>query len=215
MNKRNQEISNSEAEKHFQNGYRLAWIEMNEPEAIIELKKALELQPDMAEAHEQIGSIHFHAKKPRLLDALNEFEETIRLSPKWSEGHFMFANTLMELKRYKDALHEYRIAAGLASDDARILIDLGYCLHKLKHYSQAVKAYHQGIALKPAYGEMGARMMLADTLKDAGRLKEAAIEWKIVANTEPVWDYEMKLPAEAKELLEKNTRTPINKKHRP
>jgi len=85
--------------------------------------------------------------------------------------------------------------------DARTHISFGTCLIKQGKYADAIAAFRQGIALKPAYGEMATRMMLADALRTNGQVKEALSEWKTVASMKAVWDYEQGEPERAKEFL--------------
>lgn len=195
-------ISNKEhSEEHCRNGFRLAWVENNHDAALKEFQTALQLWPDNPQAHCQIGEILFFASNRNLADALKEFEHVTRVAPDWAEGHLWHGNTLQEMERYEEAESAYNDAARLMPSDARAHISLGGCPVKLGKFAPAVAAFRRGIALKPAYGEMSARMMLADALRKNGQLEEALSEWKTVANMEAVWDYERGEPERAKAFL--------------
>lgn len=190
------------AREHLQRGFHLAWIEDNADAALEEFRAGLELQPDMAEIHLQIGEVHFHSDTPRYEEVLQEFLQVTRIAPRWAEGHLMAANTLEQLDRLDEALKEFQIAAELAPDDPRIRISMGCCLNKMSRFSEAVTSFKEGICLKPAYGEMDAHMFLAEALRNDGQIVEAIKEFRIAAAMEPVWDYEMSLHEEARQMME-------------
>lgn len=189
------------AEEYCKDGYRLAWIEGDLAAGLAEFKKALELWPDSTQAHHQIGLIYFHSSKRDLLSALAEFEAVTRLAGDWSEGYLWQANTLQDLGRNGEAESAYREAARLTPDDSRIHISFAACLVKQSKFKDAIASFRHGIALKPAYGEISARMMLADALRENGQIKEAIEQWKIVATMDAVWSYEQEEPELAKKFL--------------
>jgi tetratricopeptide (TPR) repeat protein len=193
-----------QAKQHCERGDQLAWIERKTTAALKEYRAALKIWPSCAAAHWRIGQIHFFARKRRLEEALQEFQETIRIAPEWSEGHLWCANTLADLQRAEEAITEYRETIRLEPNDPRHYISLGVCLSKVGRHAEAVNAFGKGIELKPAYGEIAAHMMLADALQANGQLREALHEWRLVANMKAVWDYEQGEPERAQVLLAQN-----------
>jgi tetratricopeptide (TPR) repeat protein len=189
-----------QAERHFRKAERLAWTEQEEAEGMQEYRKALELWPDMVEAHWRIGQLHFFAEQPRLKDALAEFKEAVRLSPEWAEGRLWVANALVQLGMLTEAAEEYRRALHFAPDDPRTHFSLADCLCRMGRYGEAIRECRQGISLKPAYGELDAHMLLADALKASGQMGEALREWSIVSGMEPDTGYDH--AAEAKRMLQ-------------
>jgi len=189
------------AEEHCREGFRLAWVAKDTDAALQEFRTALEIWPASAQAHCQIGQIHFSATEPNLAEALCEFLEATRVAPEWSEGHLWCGNVLQEMLKMDEAAARFKEAMRLTPGDARTYISFGICLIKQGKYADAIAAFQQGIALKPAYGEMATRMMLADALRKNGQVKEALSEWKTVASMKAVWDYEQGEPERAKEFL--------------
>src|SRR5690242_20391283 len=94
------------AKKHLERGNHLAWIEGKTAAAIEEFRTALQLHPTLAAAQLQIGSIFFHDNQ--MEQAMTEFHEVIRLSPDWSEGHYLLALTYEKTGRREDANYEFR-----------------------------------------------------------------------------------------------------------
>lgn len=173
----------------------------NTAEALKEFQTALEIWPDNPQAHCQIGQIHLSSRKPNLSEALKEFETVTRLAPDWGEGHLCCGNALDEMGRGSEAESFYKEAARLMPADARPHTSLAICLVKLGRFSDAITFFRRGIALKPHYGEISARMMLADALLQNGQTTEAISEWEIVSNMKAVWDYEEGEPERAKKLM--------------
>ena len=133
-------------------------------------------------------------------EALKEFHTVTRIAPDWGEGHFWCGNALDEMGRGEEAESSYKEAARLMPADARPHTSLAICLVKLGRLPDAITSFHRGIALKPHYGEISARMM-ADALLQNGQIKEALIEWEIVSKMKAVWDYEEGEPELAKKLM--------------
>lgn len=173
----------------------------NTAEALNEFRTALDIWPDNPRAHCQIGQIHFSASKPNLSEALKEFQTVTRIAPDWGEGHLCCGNALDEMGRSDEAESSYQEAARLMPSDARPHTSLAICLVKLGRFSDAITSFRRGIALNPHYGEISARMMLADALLQNGQIKEALIEWEIVSKMKAVWDYEEGEPELAKKLM--------------
>ena len=195
-------IDKDKAREHFERGEQLAWVKGKWEAALKEYRAALEACPTSAATHWRIGQVHFFAEKPRLDEALNAFREAVRIEPEWCEGHFWSAGVLEEMGRLEEAIEAYQRAVQADPDDPRNPIALGACLGKARRYAEAIPAFQRGLALEPDYGEINARMMLADALKEFGRLREAVREWKTVAEMPATWDYEEGEPQRAQALLD-------------
>lgn len=189
------------AQQHFERGDKLAWLQGRKADALREYRAALELDPTMEMAHWRIGQLYFHARQRDLAAALAEFQETVRLAPNWNEGYFCCAITLQDLGRREEALAAFLDAVRLEPGDARVQIALGSCYVQMGRFEAAIECYRQGLRLNPAYGAMAAHLMLADAYKESGQITEAISEWRIVAETKPVWDYEDANPDHARKML--------------
>lgn len=189
------------AQQHLERGDKLAWLQHRKTAALKEYQAALNLEPTMAMAHWCIGQVYFHARKRDLAAALAEFHETVRLAPEWNEGHFCCAITLQDLGRLEEALAAFVDAVRLEPEDARVQIALGECYFRMNRFEAAIECYREGLRLKPAYGEMAAHLMLAAAYRDNGQIDDAVAEWRIVAGTMPVWDYEQNNSEEARRML--------------
>jgi hypothetical protein len=61
--------------------------------------------------------------------------------PENGEFHFLFAETLDRLGRFKESLRSYRIAAARSPDNAKFHIHLGYALLRLGHWEEGWREF--------------------------------------------------------------------------
>lgn len=87
------QISRELAIEAIQNG--------NEAEAIRELKKAITLQPDYPDLHNYLGIAYGNAGM--VDDAIEEFETSLKINPKYSKARLNLALVLYENERYSEA----------------------------------------------------------------------------------------------------------------
>lgn len=74
--------------------------------------KALELNPDLAEAHASMGAILCYGEL-KWEEAKNEFEAAIRLNPNSANAHFFYARLLSAIKEFDDARDHFDLALQL------------------------------------------------------------------------------------------------------
>jgi cytochrome c-type biogenesis protein CcmH/NrfG len=104
-----------------------------------------------------------------------------------SETEFNIAAEMQASHQLSTAISHYKIAVDLNPAESRYWIAFGACLSELHHWHEAVKALVRGIELRPHYGEVDARIMLANALYEAGRVREARQEWEIVSRMQPTY----------------------------
>ena len=168
-------------------------------EALVANQKAVEIAPEDAEAHSNLGNT---------LKALGRFKEAeashrqaIALKPHYAEVHSNLGVTLKALGRFKEAEASYRQAIALKPDFAEAHSNLGNILKDLGRFKEAEASHRQAIALKPDFAEAHSNLGVA--LKELGRLEEAEASYRQAIALKP--DY-----AEAYlnlcELLEKSNK---------
>src|SRR5439155_20556232 len=82
--------------------------------AIACFRRALELKPDLADAHSNLGNA-LHAQG-KLAEAKACHRRALQLRPDLAEAHTNLANALKDLGRLDDAVAEYRRALQLKPD---------------------------------------------------------------------------------------------------
>jgi tetratricopeptide (TPR) repeat protein len=120
---------------------------------------------------------------------------------KAAEAEFKIGVELAQRNKHSAALAHYKAAIDLNPSDPRYWISFGVCLSALCHWDQAVIALTRGIDLKPHYAEADARIMLADALCRAGRMRDARRQWTIVSQMEPGYPSDEAPMQEAKRRL--------------
>jgi protein O-GlcNAc transferase len=141
----------------------------NLEQAIIAMETALELQPNDAEAHTNLGNIL--EDLGRLPDAERSHRHSIKLRPTSAVAHFNLGTTLNSLGLLAEAEGSFREAIRLQTNFADAFCNLGNVLKDLRRYSEAEKSYLEAIAIRPNFYE--AHYNLSKTLIDLGRLSEA------------------------------------------
>jgi len=119
-------------------------------EAIEQLKEALRLKPDFAEAHCNLGRVLNNAGKN--LEALAHCEAALRLRPDFVEAHFTMGNVLVRIPgRADDAAAEYRETLRLQPDHLGAHFNLALVLlNSFGHRDEAVEHLEAVLRLQPA-----------------------------------------------------------------
>ena len=132
-------------------------------------QKAVELSPQDAEAHYNLG-VTFK-ELDRLKEAEASYRQAIALKPDYAEAHYNLGVTLQALGRLEEAEASYRQVIATKSRFAEAHNNLGNVLKKMDKLEEAEAGYRQAIALKSDFVE--AHYNLGNTLKELGRLEEA------------------------------------------
>jgi len=142
------------------------------PGARAELRRALRLQPDYAEAHNMLGIILRNNQELR--GATIEYREAIRLKPNFAEAHYNLGRALKSQSRLEAAIAEYREAIRLKPELAEAHYHLGRALYDRHDWDAAAAEYQETIRLRPDFAP--AHTSLALTLKKKGVGQEASRE---------------------------------------
>jgi serine/threonine-protein kinase len=116
------------------------------PRAIAAAQKALELDPDLVEAHVLLGNME--QQQWRWAEAEAAYRRALELSPNNAEAHAAFAGWLTSQGRTEEAISSCRRAREL--DPLAISgSDLAWTLFYARHYDDAVKELHSVLAGRP------------------------------------------------------------------
>jgi molybdopterin-binding protein len=112
-------------------------------DALAAQKQAIELKPDLAEAHYETGVIHLHARRAH--EALGAFVRALEADPASPEAHYGRGCAYRQLKRYEDSLDAFREALRLRPDYALAWEEIGIVHGLLKHFEESVDAFQQAL----------------------------------------------------------------------
>lgn len=123
---------------------------LNEAEAAS--RKALELDPELAEAH-AAGALALALKK-NFDEAEKEFEKAIRLNPKLFEAHYFYARTSFQQGKLAKAAELYEMAARLNPDDYQVMPLLSSVYRGLGRDQEAKACERRGLQLIERHNEI-------------------------------------------------------------
>jgi serine/threonine protein kinase/Tfp pilus assembly protein PilF len=123
---------------------------LNEAEAAS--RKALELDPELADAH-AAGGLAFALKK-KFVEAQQEFEAAIRLDPKLYEAYYFYARTSFQRGDLAKAAELYEQAAKLNPDDYQAVSLLVTVYHGLSRSGEAAATERRALQLTEKHIEV-------------------------------------------------------------
>jgi len=139
------------------------------PQAEALLRRALELQPDYAEAHNSLGNL-FQLTK-RLPEAEASYRRALELQPDYASAHYNLGKLLVEAKRLPEAEASYHRALELQPDYTDAYISIGNLLMETNRLPEAEASYRRALVLKPHYAD--AHSSLGLLLLSLGQYAEA------------------------------------------
>jgi tetratricopeptide (TPR) repeat protein len=127
--KRTIEIDPDSAMAHHNLG--VAYMHRKEyDKAISELEKAIELKPDSSESYESLGDVY--NARGNYNTAITQYKRSIELQWDRANVHAKLGDIYCyKLRRYDDAISEYRIVADLQPDDPKGYYNIA-CVYSLR-----------------------------------------------------------------------------------
>jgi tetratricopeptide (TPR) repeat protein len=163
-------------------------LQMQGKDALHVFQKVVDLMPNDAEAHYNLGVIL--KSKGQLNQAATSYQRAITLKPEYAEAHSNLGNTLKDLGRLDDAITHYRRAIKIQPDSADAHNNLGTTLKDLgtlnKNHAQldeAIASYRQAVALKPDFAL--AYYNLGNAQKERGQLDDAVSSYRRATQIHP------------------------------
>jgi tetratricopeptide (TPR) repeat protein len=131
--------------------------------------KAIELQPDYAEAHLTRG--HLLGAQGRPDDALQSFRTAIASDPDYVEAHFALAGVLLAQERSEEAWESLDRAVKIDPEYTEAWLTLGWLHEQSGRFDAAEAAYRRCIELEPE--DFETHLRLGNLLYEAGRPTDA------------------------------------------
>jgi Kae1-associated kinase Bud32 len=119
--------------------------EENLNHALAASDKALDLDPELAEAHNSKGQALFACE--RYDEAKQAFENAIRLNPKLFDAYLSYARTDFASGRPEEAARRYEQAVEIQPDDYQVRLLLGFAYSKFGRKADAETARQAGVRL--------------------------------------------------------------------
>jgi TolB-like protein/Tfp pilus assembly protein PilF len=137
--------------------------------------KALQLDPNVAEAHVALGKLSFFHMD--LAGSMREYQRAIELKPNYATAHQWFGNdSLVSFGRFDEAIAEGRRAVELDPLSPIINADLGVTLYLARRYDEAIEQLRKTLAIDPTFFYAHYNLGIALQLK--GNLSAAIAEYE-------------------------------------
>jgi tetratricopeptide (TPR) repeat protein len=150
-------------------------------EAVAAGRRAVELQPDYAQAWNNLGIVHYD--RAEFAQAEQCYRHAVRLDPRLAQAHSNLGNALRVQGKLGDAVETYTRAIQLEPSAISGYQNLGTVLRDQGRFAEAEATYRKGLALRPHDPTLLNHLALAvlDQKRDAeasallglGRLEEA------------------------------------------
>ena len=133
-------------------------------------EKAVELDPNLAEAHASLAFVAFHSQRNYTL-AEEQFRRAIEMKPNYATAHQWFAFFLAARGRFDESIAEMRRAEQLEPRSAIIALAVANAMFYARRYDEAIAQCQRAIELDP--GLVGAYAVLRWNYEMKGMAQEA------------------------------------------
>jgi tetratricopeptide (TPR) repeat protein len=148
------------------------------PKARAAALRALELDPDLAEAHAVLGLI-LHTHDWNWPAAEKEYKRAIELNPNYPISHYHYSYFLVELGRYDEAIHEATEALSRDPVSATLNAALAFVLLLARRYDRCISQAYTAIEVDPdmtlSYAVIGTAYAQTGQLPEAIKAYEKGI----------------------------------------
>ncbi len=152
--------------------------------AMAQLESALQLNPDLPEAHNNVGLL-LSDIPGQAANSEKEYREALKLRPNYAEAHNDLGSLLSEdPKRVPEAIAEYNEALRISPDYAQAHNNLGSAYAGLGRQQEAIDEFQTALQLDPNLAEAHANLGVA-LMKIPGRMQEAVSHFQTALQIRP------------------------------
>jgi tetratricopeptide (TPR) repeat protein len=148
------------------------------PKAYAAARKAIEINPESAEAHASLGLAMTHRWDWTGAEA--EFRRALQLDPQYANAHHWYGDYLSIRSRHAEAVVEAKQALELDPLNLMISTWVGLRYYMARDYSRAIDQNRSSVELDPNFA--AAHLLLGEDYRGAGLHSEAVNELQKAAN---------------------------------
>jgi Flp pilus assembly protein TadD len=146
--------SKSERETEALRHYRFGQMQFEQGKtmpAIESLRKAVSLNPNLAEAHYYLGYVHLQQSQHK--EALRGLKKAVRINPYYTDAHNLLGVAYRELKDYDRALEAFETALNDRSykSQEKIHLNIGHLYLARGIFAEAIRSFEKAVAINPKY----------------------------------------------------------------
>ncbi len=153
-------------------------------EAISCFRNALEIRPDFAETHDNLGQLFF-TRQNKVPEAMAEYREALRLNPNLTMAHVHLASALLRSGQPLEARNEYEIV--LSQNPTYYFgahVALGLLLANGGDLTEGLSHLQEAVRLEP--DNKGAQLLLGQMLMDTpGHLSDSILHFGEALRIDP------------------------------
>lgn len=149
--------------------------------AEVNLRRAVELQPNRAETYVALGLVS--AKKGDLHEATEEYRKALAIKPDLSVAHSNLAAAFLQMDLFQEAEKHCRQALDINPDSGAAYVNLGLLKKKSGNLVEAIGFYRKALETEPYLAE--AHHNLAVALDTQGNQAEATAHYRQAAALSP------------------------------
>jgi len=142
--------------------------------AMAAVKRALQLDPSVADAHVSLGTILSHSGD--IAGGLRALEKAVELNPGLGEAHILLGRALYAYERHAEAHAAMNKALSIDPLSMMSYTGVGDAYYFARDYEKSVFNFRMGIELDPRFD--GIHTGLARSLEALGRFDEARAEYE-------------------------------------
>ena len=150
-------------------------------EAVTCYRRALELMPDTAEVHNNLGNVLVDQEK--LDEAIACFRRAVKLKPHYAEAHYNLGHTLAGQGKLAEAVIWYCRALELKPRYAEAHNNLGHVFAELGQLNEAVVCFRKAMELNPDIAEV--HNNLGHAFQGQGKLDDAVACYRRALELKP------------------------------
>jgi len=149
--------------------------------ASAEWRKALEISPDDAKAHNNFGAVLW--RQGAFEEAIAHYRKALEVKPGYAEARNNLAVALLQQGRLDEAIAQFQKALEVKGESAELHNNLGRALADRGKLDAAIEHWRRALAINPRYAE--AYNDLGTGLFRKGKLDEAIAEWQKAIEINP------------------------------
>jgi tetratricopeptide (TPR) repeat protein len=149
-----------------------------------EFRKALQINPKLADAHKHLGDMLVTSPRRLYDQAAQAYTAALEIWPDYAEARVGLGDARQAKGQFDEAIEEYKKALAIEPTNARVYLGMGKIYYNEKQlYHEAVAAYQQAIALDPKL--LDAHLNLGELYEEKGLYQEAVSRYDHVLSLEP------------------------------
>jgi tetratricopeptide (TPR) repeat protein len=146
-------------------------------EAIVELRRALELAPNSDEGYRRLGDAY--RSSGLRAEAIQTYKRAVEVNPYYWENHNMLGSAYLRAGDYDNALAAFRRVTELEPENPTGHENIGLVYFRQGKWNECIPAFQKAISLRPyfsAYSNLGTAYFFLKRYDEAVPMFEKAVE---------------------------------------